>query len=58
MGIITNRAWECAAQHPQSVLAKNHAELGPNGLLRSKVDDVHCIGHGEGTYDYIAGDFS
>lgn len=37
---------------------KNYAEPGPNNLLRHKIDGRHCIGHGEGTYDYIRGDFS
>lgn len=36
----------------------NHSERGPNGLFRHKVDGVHCIGHGDGTYDYIIGEFS
>jgi hypothetical protein len=36
----------------------NGSERGPNGLLRHRVDGHHCIGHGPGTYDYIAGDFS
>lgn len=30
----------------------------PNGLSRHCVDDRHCIGHGEGTWDLIVGDFS
>ena len=30
----------------------------PNGLSRHPVDGGHCVGHGSGTYDYIAGDFS
>lgn len=30
----------------------------PNGLLRRKIDDERCIGHGSGTWDLIAGDFS
>ena len=30
----------------------------PKGLRRSKVDGWHCVGHGEGTWDYIQGDFS
>ena len=25
---------------------------------RHGVDDRHCVGHGEGTWDYITGDFS
>lgn len=36
---------------------ENHAEPGPNNLARHKID-CHCIGHGEGTWDYIIGDFS
>ena len=36
---------------------KNHSERGPNGLLRHAIGD-YCVGHGEGTWDYIPGDFS
>lgn len=28
------------------------------GLLRSDIDGRHCLGHGPGTWDYIAGEFS
>ena len=38
-------------------LEVNNAELGPNNLLRHRIGDF-CIGHGEGTYDYVVGDFS
>ncbi len=40
--------------------AKNHSERGPSGLLRHviSVDGRHCIGHSEGTWDYIVGEFS
>lgn len=37
---------------------KNHSEFGPNGLLRHAISVGHCVGHGEGTWDYIQGDFS
>ena len=37
---------------------RNHAQPGPNGLVRAKPDGVHCIGPGEGTWDYMVGDFS
>lgn len=37
---------------------RNHAELGPNNLFRHKVDGLHCIAHGDGTYDLIIGEFS
>ena len=36
---------------------KNHSEEGPHGLLRRKIDNTHCIGHGSGTYDYCVGEF-
>ena len=38
--------------------AKNHSERGPNDLLRRQIDGRHCVGHGDGTWDYIQGDFS
>jgi hypothetical protein len=34
------------------------AILDPGGLLRRKIDGVWCVGHGEGSWDYIVGDFS
>lgn len=33
-----------------------HACAGPHGLLRAKIGD-HCVGHGEGTWDLLVGDF-
>jgi len=37
---------------------KNDSQRGPFGLLRCKIMDNHCIGHGEGTWDLIIGYFS
>lgn len=37
---------------------KNNSQRGPNGLLRHALNHRSHVGHGEGTYDYIAGDFS
>lgn len=34
----------------------NGACKGPNGLARHNISQ-HCISHGEGTYDYIIGEF-
>lgn len=39
-------------------LAENSAENGPNGLVRHRIDGKHCIGHGNGTWDLIIGEFS
>jgi len=36
---------------------KNQSEPGPNNLLRHRLGS-HCLGHGEGTWDYIGGEFS
>lgn len=41
------------------LLEKNHAELGPNNLIRAKISEhSRCIGHGDGTWDLIEGEFS
>jgi len=37
---------------------RNSAEPGPNNLARHRIDGNRCLGHGDGTYDYIAGEFS
>jgi len=52
--IITNRSW------PKSIPFKllTNAEIGPNNLLRERVDGVRCIKHGAGTWDCIIGEFS
>jgi hypothetical protein len=39
-------------------LQQNSASPGPNGLVRHKLDGRHCVGHGDGTYDLITGEFS
>lgn len=36
---------------------KNSSERGPNNLLRHKIGR-YCIGHGEGTWDLMVGEFS
>lgn len=36
---------------------RNYSERVPKGLLRSKVDGTHCVGH-DGMVDLITGDFS
>lgn len=58
LDIITNRSWIKTRQWSFSDYIMNHAQPGPNGLVRHVVDDVYCVGHGVGTWDYITGDFS
>lgn len=36
----------------------NYSQVGPNNLLRHQLDGRHCIGHGEGPWDLITGEFS
>lgn len=65
LDIITNRSWKGDKEKtPYGYVSweqfhrDNHSLFGPNNLLRSKIDGVHCVGHGEGTWDLIIGDFS
>lgn len=37
---------------------RNDSERGPNGLLRAKIDGVHVVEHGSGTWDCLVNDFS
>lgn len=62
---ITNRSWERKSTYPNQFYKteaefymKNSASKGPNGLCRHRINKSHCVGHGEGTWDYIIGDFS
>ena len=41
--IVERKGWDAGRQRP---------------LKRHDVDGDHCIGHGEGLYDYVVGDFS
>lgn len=42
---------------PEEFLRQNYAELAEHGLVRCIIGG-HCVGHGEGTWDYIEGEFS
>lgn len=41
----------------QRFMEMNYAVRGPRGLLRHRIDGVHCVGHGDGTWDLIKGTF-
>jgi hypothetical protein len=56
ISIITERRWN--GDVPRVVERPLENEVRVNNLLSSKVDGRHCIGHGEGPWDYIIGDFS
>lgn len=53
---ITDRSWPNKRDVDTRYLDMNHAVIGPNGLLRHRLGS-HCIGHGEGTYDLLPGEF-
>lgn len=65
LGIITKRGrkdigWSAAPMGYESwdaFFARNDAEKGPNGLLRHSVGRL-CVAHGDGTWDYLVGEFS
>lgn len=57
LGVITDRSWPLR-ERTAKFYAENYAEPGPNGLVRFVVDGVRCVGHGSGTWDLMAGDFS
>lgn len=61
MAIITDRRsgrGPISNEELDQILKDNHAVAGPNNLLRHRVDGRFCIGHGDGTFDYIIGEFS
>jgi hypothetical protein len=43
---------------PEEMESKILQRSHPKGLERSPIDGVHCVGHGVGTYDLIAGEFT
>lgn len=62
---ITKRSWKRNKNEAPYLYSswdefhqKHHSEFGPNGLVRAKIDGIRCIGHGEGTWDLITGEFS
>lgn len=50
--------WTYLLQHRPSFFEKNQCTKGPAGLIRHKIDNRYCIGHGEGTWDLMIGEFS
>ena len=54
ISIIRERSGRVTAENMD--LKANDAELGPNGLARHRLGR-HCVGHGDGTYDLIPGEF-
>lgn len=56
--VIRRRSWAREQRLEPEFLERNHAESGPNGLLRHRIDGRHCIAHGKGTWDIMRGDFS
>lgn len=55
---ITRRTWNGVHKPAREWYDQNHAEPGPNGLARHRVDGDRVLAHGEGTYDLMAHGFS
>lgn len=64
LGIIQERSGSWDRRRPLGYASEDDFHLlngsmrGPNGLLRRRIDGSHCIGHGDGPWDLIAGEFS
>lgn len=58
ISIITERSRPTPCDWTLNTFQRNNALPGPNNLVRCRIDGERCIGHGEGTWDYIVGDFS
>jgi hypothetical protein len=56
LSTITERAWP-QRERSQEYFRQNLAEEGPNNLMRHTIGR-HCVGHGDGTYDLVPGEFS
>lgn len=56
--IVTQRGMPNGKEPTPAWLERNGAERGPNGLVRRRIGGSNCIGHGEGPWDLITGDFS
>ena len=54
---ITDRSRMTRDVPTEQWLRLNHAVPGPNGLVRHQIGQ-YCVGHGEGTWDLIPGEFS
>jgi hypothetical protein len=52
---ITERSWR---RPPSHEYLNKYTEKGYNNLLRYTIDGQHCVGHGDGTWDLIIGEFS
>lgn len=63
LNIIQNRSCSRGDDAPFGYMSWDHffsrngAEEGPYGLLRHRIEGI-CVGHGEGTWDLMDGEFS
>ena len=57
ISIIAERHRPDPPDWDQERYTTNHAEPGPNNMIRHKLGQ-YCVGHGDGSFDYILGYFS
>jgi hypothetical protein len=58
LAVITVRHYPDDRNLTDGFCAENHAIKGPFNLARARIDGRHCVGHGDGTWDLILGEFS
>ena len=56
--LILDEYGEITSPSTMRAIITDRSIPGPNNLLRAKIKQTQCIGHGEGTWDLIIGDFS
>jgi hypothetical protein len=56
--VIKNGSWDRISALGPNFHRHNYSQLGPNGLVRFRLDSPGCVGHGQGTWDLIEGEFS
>jgi len=56
--IITKRRGLPRSNESQEWYTQNHASPGPHDLARHQLDGQFCVGHGDGTWDLLVGEFS
>jgi hypothetical protein len=57
LDIISERRGHGGPPPTEAWLANNYAVPGPRGLVRHQLGP-YCLGHGEGTWDLVPGEFS
>lgn len=64
LSVITDRRYKDRESKPTGYLSwedfyeRNNAVPGPHDLIRHRIGGSFCLGHGDGTWDLVQGEFS